>query len=437
MRARSITAAAVLALVAVACSNSDGGSGKATTSTGSSDAATSTSGRNFPAVNESGVTPTEIRVSGVAATTNPTGIPNGSSFDGVQAYFNMVNSKGGIYGRKLVLVKRHDDQLANNLREVQAIIDQDNAFAVLPVATPLFTGASLLVKNNIPTFGWNIQKEWQGPPNFFGQVGALCIDPDCANITLPWVANNLGKKRIGVLAYNVPQSYQCLDTIVTSFKRYPSAQVVFTDKSLSFGVTDLSASVKKMVDGKVDLVTTCMDFNGVLTLQKEMRQQGLNAIQYLPNGYNHDFVSRNGGFFEGSIVYVQEAPIETNPRFPALRDYITWMDRAGYTKTENTEIGWVNAAQFVSGLRDAGANFTRQKVVDAINRQIAFDAGGIVAPIDWTRQHADSRPPASCGVLLKIHNSKFEVQFSPPGKPFVCLTTQPVTVEAAEVTYRP
>ena len=34
--------------------------------------------------------------------------------DGIQAYFDMVNSEGGIYGRKLTIAKRHDDQLTNN-----------------------------------------------------------------------------------------------------------------------------------------------------------------------------------------------------------------------------------------------------------------------------------------------------------------------------------
>ena len=64
-----------------------------------------------------------------------------------------------------------------------------------------------------------------------------------------------------------------------------------------------------------------------------MRQQGLNAIQYLPNGYDHDFMDKNGGFFEGSVVLVQEAPIETTPKFPALQNYIKWMDKGGYKKT--------------------------------------------------------------------------------------------------------
>ncbi len=61
--------------------------------------------QQFPPVDQPGVTQTEINVGGVASKTNPLGGDYASSFDGVQAYFNMVNASKdkGIYGRKLNL----------------------------------------------------------------------------------------------------------------------------------------------------------------------------------------------------------------------------------------------------------------------------------------------------------------------------------------------
>jgi ABC-type branched-subunit amino acid transport system substrate-binding protein len=436
MRARAITIFMTLAVLGAACANSGSTGSKqpSTSSTGGSGASTP-SGR-FPAVDQPGVGPTEIRVSGVAAVTNPTANRYDTSFDGVQAYFDMINSQGGIYGRRLVLGSRRDDRLANNRREVQAIIDEDRPFAVLPVTTVLFTGSDLLARANIPTFGWNIQDEWAGPSNFFPEVGALCIGGSCPpSMLLPWVASKLHRTRVGVLAYSVAQSANCSDGIRTSFAKYPSAKIVFLDKSLSFGVTDLSTDVKQMIDANVDFVTTCMDSNGVLTLAKEMRQQGLNAIHYLPNAYEHDFMDKNGGFFEGSIVTVLVAPYETRPLFPPLREYVTWMDRRGSQKTENAEVGWVNAAQFVDGLRGAGPQFTRQKVIDAINRETAFDAGGLIPPINWTKQHTEKAYPPFCGAFLMIHDSKFVPQFGPPGKPFTCFESRPPTLAEAKPVF--
>jgi hypothetical protein len=100
----------------------------------------------FPKVDQPGVSDTEIRVGGVASITNPLGTEHSAAFDGAQAYFDMVNSSKdkGVYGRKLRLVSRRDDQLGSNRTEVQGLISEDNVFAALPVSVILFTGADLL-----------------------------------------------------------------------------------------------------------------------------------------------------------------------------------------------------------------------------------------------------------------------------------------------------
>ena len=96
-----------------------------------------------PPVNQPGVTATQIRVGGVATVTgDPTGNTDGTAFDGTNAYFDYINStQGGICGRKLVLASKRDDMLSNNRAQVQGLISEDNVFAVLPVATTLFSGA--------------------------------------------------------------------------------------------------------------------------------------------------------------------------------------------------------------------------------------------------------------------------------------------------------
>jgi len=353
------------------------------------------------------------------------------------------------------MVKRHDDQLSQNAREVEAILDQDNVFAVLPIATiASFSGAKKLEAAKIPTFGWGINDEWGGPPNFFGHLGALCNGSACPGITVPWVMHKLGKHKVGILGYNVPSSADCVDGLKSSFDKYgksAKAKIVYTDKALSFGVTDLSTDVKNMVDNGVDFVTTCMDTNGVLTLAKEMRQQGLQATQYLPNGYDQAFMKKNGGFFENSVVITQIAPIETKPPFPALKNYVKFMKKQGKPLTENAEIGWVNADNFVTGLKLAGPNFTQQKLIDGLNTETAFTDNGMIVPINWTYQHNDPRAPDgtvnpkyanpySCGSTLRVRNGEFVPLKTPPGLPWICTTgVNPPTLTKTPVyrTFKP
>jgi len=384
-----------------------------------------------PTVDQPGVTDEEIRVSGIATVTNPLGANNGAAFDGVEAYFEMVNSEGGIHGRQLKLVNKRDDQLGNNKAEVQALLSQDDAFAALPIAVLLFTGADELAKAKIPTFGWNINAEWAGKDNLFNQEGALCID--CAGVGLPWLAQELGAKNIGLLAYNVPQSTDCAKGVSASFEKYPVARVAYETRALSFGVTDVSVDVQRLKEGNVDLIAPCMDFNGALTIARELRRQGHEATFWLPNAYNHEFMEQYGEFFEGSYVRTRFAPFEFKPESEGMKLFNKWMDEAGKEKSELAVVGWINADTFVEGLRLAGPNFTRQKVIDELNKLTDYDAKGLLPGLNWTIQHKDPHDPKNrtkqdCFAVSKVVNKKFVPAFTQPGKPFVCLPTDPPEV---------
>ena len=216
LRRRGAVATAVLLLLGAACGN-DWGSSAETASPRSSPPVTTpvdTNPDEHVPVDAPGVTDTEIRVGGVVSVTNPLGGGYGDAFEGAQAYFDMVNREGGIYGRRLVIASTRDDNLANNRSEVQGLITQDNVFAALPMAALLFQGADLLVGEQIPTFGWTINREWSSTPadprpNLFGHAGSYL---GFANPTpvLPWLAQEIGAHQIGVLAYSVAaQSRDC------------------------------------------------------------------------------------------------------------------------------------------------------------------------------------------------------------------------------------
>jgi hypothetical protein len=216
----------VLGLIAAGCGNADDNATDDTEapddSGGPAGTAPSTTAdlTQFVELDEPGVTDDEIRVSGIASATNPLGGSYADAFEGTQAYFAMINDGGGIYGRDLTFVEGHDDQVSKNQQEVQAVLAQDNVFAVLPVATLVFTGAADLADAGVPTFGWNINPEWMGPPNLFGEKGStICFT--CARPSRSWTAEQLGAAKVGILAYGVSdQSKQCAEGAKASFEKY-------------------------------------------------------------------------------------------------------------------------------------------------------------------------------------------------------------------------
>jgi ABC-type branched-subunit amino acid transport system substrate-binding protein len=378
----------------------------------------------FPAVDQPGVTAEEIKVGGVVTASNdPTGAELDTAFDGVEAYFDYVNSKGGVYGRKLVLDSKRDDGLANNRSEVQGLLSRDDVFAALPIAVQLYTGAELLADEGIPTYGWDINEEWgsenhkPGPENFFTNVGGyICFT--CATASpQSWLPKKLDRRRIGTLAFNVSQSTACAEGLEKSLKKYKTGKIVFKDTSLAFGTPDYSAQVAQMKDEDVNLVITCLDGNGAATLAREMKKQGLDAPQILPNAYRRDLIKENADVLNGSYLFTTFAPLETKPAPPGLERFKKWIKKSRGKTTENSLMGWINADEFVTGLKAAGPNFTRQKVIDATNALTRYTAGGLIPPLDWRTAHTDQ---IDCYAVLKVVDGKFKPVYGKKGKPFLC-----------------
>jgi ABC-type branched-subunit amino acid transport system substrate-binding protein len=215
----------------------------------------------------------------------------------------------------------------------------------------------------------------------------------------------------------VDQSTDCAKGLDASLKKYKTGRIVFKDLSMPFGTPDYSAQVAQMKDEDVDLVITCIDGNGAIALAREMKKQQLNAPQILPNAYRPALIKENAQFVNGSYLFTTFAPLETKPAPPGLERYKKWIKKSGGKRTENSLMGWINADEFVTGLKAAGPNFTRQKVVDATNALTKYTAGGIIPPLDWRTAHRDQ---IDCYAVLKVVDGKFKPVYGKKGKPFLC-----------------
>jgi branched-chain amino acid transport system substrate-binding protein len=436
MRTRLLAFVVFLAVSAAACGNSKSQTSGPTTSPLSNTPLTTASAadltKNVPRPGVKGVTDSTIRVAVITAKTNPIGGRYHEFIDGIRAYFKVINDKGGIYGRKLVVVSDRDDVIGlQNVQQTTSSLADDNAFATFE-ATQQLTGADMLAKAHMPTFIWNIVPEMASTPtsdhsNIFGTNAPICFS--CAGPLNPWLAEKSGFTKAAILAYGVSaESKLCASGTRDAFAKYTNGKVkvVFFDNSLPFAA-DLTADVANMKDAGVQFVYTCMDTNEVTKLQREMKKQGLHAVQNLPNAYDHDFVRENAALFEGNFIEPFYAPWEAEPQSPATQAYLTGIKAITNDPVELTEFGWIDAMEFVDGLKGAGPEFTQQKVIDYLNAQHAYSAQGLVPPIDWTTGHINPqnhpavRLKAQCMPVLQIKGGKFVPFETPPGKPFTCL----------------
>jgi ABC-type branched-subunit amino acid transport system substrate-binding protein len=403
MRGRVAAVLAALALVVGACRNEESGGGSGS------------GGRT-------GVTGDEIRVGGVVGRTNPVGRPYQDAFVGAKAFFDIINDDGGVFGKDLKLVAERDDQsqASRNIQQLRALVEEDEVFAAIPVVTQIFAGAQYLVDQGVPTFGWNINAEWSTGPNLFGEKGSfICFT--CPAIQPAFIARQVGAERAAVFAYgNAAQSLDCAEGTKNGFAKF-GPELVFEDTSLTFGFTDLSADIAAIRENDVDFIATCMDVNGNANIAQALRDAGVEGVTvYSPEGYDAAVLADLGDRVEGFYFQAAFRPFEAPEGSDGMEEYLAAMEERGQVPNEHSLVGWINAQLLVEGIEAAGQDFTREKVINAINKMTDFTAGGILPPQDWTLSHGPATEGFACASYVHVENGEFVPVFGEPGKPFVC-----------------
>lgn len=444
-RSRLLSVLVAAAFVAAGCGNSgddddtDASGGTATTAAPSGDGdatGTTAAGGDEEFVSLSGVpgvTDDEIRFAAFGTqANNPLGTCVMDCYtQGIEAYFAFRNSEGGVHGRQLVLSTVLDDELTNNQQRALEIVSANDTFAAFS-ATQLPSGWGDVADAGIPLYTWSIHPaEAVGRENVFGYTGVICTT--CTSRSIPYVASLEGATTIASLGYGVsPNSQECANGTADSVELYADEtgqSVGYVNDDLAFGLPNgIGPEVTAMLDAGVDFISACIDLNGMKTLAQELERQGGGDIpMYHPNTYNEAFVAEAGDLFEGDYVSVSFRPFEADPGDSQLNDFTEWMEETGADVSELAMIGWINADLAYQGLLDAGPEFSREAVVAATNQLTDYTAGGLIAPIDWTRQHEppteDDRvshgAPQICQTLVQIHDGAFEL-VGDPEAPFLC-----------------
>ncbi|MHB8680704.1 MAG: ABC transporter substrate-binding protein [Acidimicrobiales bacterium] len=395
-RARASLAGLVLAVVAAGCSNSTSGS--------------SAGGSGAP-----GVTSTQITVGSIADISGPLSSDFAPVVNGVQAYFSMVNAAGGVNGRKLVLGYQKDDQGSSttDLTVAQQLVQQNRVFAVVGVGTPFFGGASFLAKQGVPTFGYQVSTDWSDGPSLFADYGSF-LDFSTGAMSDAYVAKQLGATSVGVVAYGVPQSADACKAAVQGFGTF-GVNVGFQDLAFGFG-GDPTADVLQMKAHHVDLLLTCLDVTGNVGFARAVAQNGLGTHQVWLNGYDRSTLQQYAALMNGVTVEVQHVPFEVANsypgKYPGMDQYLAAMQKyqPNFTYDEVALDGWINAAQFVAGLRAVGRDVTQGKLVAAINKTSTFNGEGLMPPVDWPHSHTAATPPF-CAAFVQAENGKFVPEF--------------------------
>jgi branched-chain amino acid transport system substrate-binding protein len=346
---------------------------------------------------------------------------------GIEAYFDYRNAEGGIFGRELTVGSVLDDEVSQNQAKALEVISSDEAFGAFN-APLLASGFADLDGAGIPTYSWGIH----GPDAadrqaIFPSIAPLC--PDCVLRAIAYGAQHVEATRVASLGYGITaNSKDCANASAGTIETYSDdvgAESAYVNDDLDYGLPNgIAPEVTAMKEAGVDFVVACIDLNGMKTLAAELERQGLGDVpMYHPNTYNQQFVREAGDLFEGDLVLAQFLPFEAE-RTESLDAFLSTIEENGEEPTEMAMVGWINADAAFTSLLAAGPEFDRESVIAAMNSITDYDAGGLINPIDWTRQHAISQGPTNgyaqeCSVMLQVVDGAFE-PLAPADEPWLC-----------------
>lgn len=413
--------------VAAAACGSSGSTGNAQSgSTSSSGSSTGSSGTAAPST-APGVTATEIRVGAISTLTGTLASNFESLVPGVQAYFDYINAKGGVNGRKLVMADSLDDggnpSQFNQL--AQTLINQDHVFAVVGVATAFFS-PNIFQENGIPTYGYDVTGNWSGAPNLFAAGGSVQCTK-CGEPEFNWWVHQVQPRNanVGLLALGFASSANSCKAFNDGLTQ-AGIKVGFTDFNVPYGGNP-APDVKRMQQAGVNTFISCMDINSNIAVARAMQQYGYTNVKSLwlsgndqPTLDQYQSLMQNVWF---SIAHVPFSYATSAPsKYPGLVTYFNAMKKyePKWTLDEVALQGWESAALFAQAVKAAGSNLTQANVVAETNKITNFTAG-LFAPVNWTQSHDVSlvKPPY-CAAWIQVVGDKFVPAFDKNDSAFLC-----------------
>jgi ABC-type branched-subunit amino acid transport system substrate-binding protein len=355
-----------------------------------------------------GVTSNSITVGTISTQTGPISSNFSSLIYGEEGYFKWVNAQGGINGRKINLKYTLDDggnpsqftQLASTL------INQDHVFAVTGVATAFFS-PNIFVESKTPTYGYNVTANWSPAPNLFAAGGSVQYLPAGAPGDA-YVTRATKSNKIGFLAYGIASSAAACQAGAAGMKA-AGMTVAYTDYKVAYPGTTVASDVQRMKQAGVNMIISCMDVQGNVTMARAVQQYGLKTSQLWLNGNDQSTLDQNQSLMQNIYFYIAHVPFSApQSSYPGLKNYISVMNKyePKYTYDEVAIQGWESAALFAAGVKAAGTNLTQANVIAQTNKLTAFTAGGLITPVNWTTAHSGHAPPY-CGAYIQVKGNKF------------------------------
>lgn len=326
---------------------------------------------------ETGVDANSVTLGQSAALSGPAQELGSEMRLGAQTYFNLVNQAGGVFGRQIKLVSLDDgyepDRAAANTKK---LISEDRVFALFGyVGTPTSNAASpIFTDARVPFFGaFTGAESLRNPLNrYIFNVRASYFDETEKIIEQ---VTSVGGKSIAVFYQDDAYGKAGLAGVERALAK--RSMKITSTGTVERNTVKVEAAVKDLVPKQPDAIVMISAYRSIAAFVKAAKKAG-----YTGQFHNVSFVGSRALADElaaegHGVAISQVVPFPFTPSSPIVAEYQKALKASGSSQPSFTSLeGFIAARVFVEGLKRAGKDLTREKLITALESMNNVDLGG-------------------------------------------------------------
>jgi len=327
---------------------------------------------------EPGITPTTIVIGQAAGFTGGVAGTVKELTAGAQLWFDAVNAKGGVHGRKIVLESADDGFDPKRTPDaMKKLIDEKNVFAMfLARGTPTTeAGYPVLEAARVPLIGPSTgAMSMYNPPRKYLFPVRASYHSETFKIVPQLV--NMGINRIAILHVDDSFGKDGLAGVQQALKSANLAPlaVISHPRGSPPKVEEAVAAIAK-VDPQAVIMVTVADAG--VAFVKQMKKTGRNPMFItLSNNSSNTFI-QNLGEDGWGVAVSQVSPYPFSGAVPITKEFLELCKAKNVAPSYSGIEGFIAAKVLVEGLRRAGKQPTRDKLIAGLESMQQVDLGGV------------------------------------------------------------
>lgn len=301
---------------------------------------------------------------------------------GAQLYFEELNAKGGVNGRRIE-IKRLDDgyepeRCAANTRQLLA----DNVFALfgyIGTSTSL-AALPLATEARVPFFApFSGAQALREPFNRYAiHVRASYFDETAAIVRQ---TTSVGIKKIAVFYQNDAYGKTGLEGVSRALKAL-NLEPVATG-TVERNTTDVAQALKEIMAQRPEAIVQIGAYKACASFIRQARRQGFAGTFYNVSFVGTQALVEELGAEARGVVVSQVMPFPYSPATTLSGEYLAALkDKRGVAPNYSGMEGFVAAKVFAEAVRRAGRALTREAFLAAIDAMQNVNLGGF--PVDFS-----------------------------------------------------